>query len=59
MAAYAPLLAPSYYVQQMFTFTLGLNGVADGEGKTTTLSGKMKATNSFVKPLKIAPVEGA
>lgn len=94
------LLTPSYYVQQMFSSTLGdwvvasflddeslfhvvtrtessvqvkvvnlaenevpltlrLNGVADGEGKTTTLSGEMKATNSFVKPLKIAPVEGA
>lgn len=92
------LLTPSYYVQQMFSATLGdqvvtsslddgnlfhvvtrtdsalqiklvnlqetevpltlsLAGVPDGQGKATCLSGEMKWSNSFVKPMKVAPVE--
>lgn len=38
--------------------TMQLSGVANGEGKTTCLSGEMKTTNSFVKPYKAAPVAG-
>lgn len=37
--------------------TLSLSGVPDGQGKATCLSGEMKWTNSFVKPMKVVPVE--